>query len=521
VALVTLFLAPGGGADAANDAPPSRTLPDPGRPAWPPPQRAGRPPAEGEIVLAILARPELGEAGYEIFTMNLDGSNRRQITDNDKQEFLPHFSPPDGKKLVFTRYVKGTYSIPGAETRVILYDFATRTERDLGEGSQPVWSPDGSRLAFMCKRFAPSSLCLMNADGSGAREVARLRGDDTELGWGDPAWSIDDWILLAVGEDRGGSCFKVRLDKIRPDGTGRTQVTDGGPNCTPPGKEQSGDADPGFSADGRTIFSSRGYPNPPAGGIPAMTERRLISVSADAWFPGKQESDLSLPAFPSCIEGVPKGSPDGRRVLLFRACFAQGAGGIALTDDGGTFRRFLGDGFGPDWHPLADSHADRDALAMWRRYATASAILSPVVPPAARLDAAPLEAADASALALESGSVDGTPLAAFDAEWRLTEARASLVSLSFRLRAAIAGGSGPTLALLLYNFQTGQFEKVLVEESASSAFSTRQLELGDLRYVQPEDGRVRARVLATGPPGGSPFNLLVDQLQFEILAVGR
>lgn len=339
---------------------PSRTIPDSGRTAGPPPERrASPPPAEGEIVVAMLAKPELGEAGYEIFTMNLDGSNSRQITDNDTQEFLPHFSPPDGKKLAFTRFVTGSYSVPGAQTHVVLYDFATRTENDLGEGAQPVWSPDGSQLAFMCKRFSASSLCLMNRDGSGAREVARPKGDDSDLVWADPAWSVDDWILLTVGVNPGGSCFKVKLDKIRPDGTGRTQVTDGGPNCTPPGREQSGDADPGFSADGRTIFSSRGYPNPPAGGIPAMTERRLISFSAGAWFPGKPEADLSLPAFPSCIEGVPKGSPDGRRVLLFRACPAQGIGGIALTDDAGSFRRFLGQGFGADWHPLADPREER------------------------------------------------------------------------------------------------------------------------------------------------------------------
>jgi WD40-like Beta Propeller Repeat len=470
--------------------PPLRAIPDVGRPVGPPPhRRAPSPPAEGEIVVAILTKPDLGEAGYDLFTMNLDGTNRRQITNDDKQEFLPHFSPPDGKRLIFTRFVTGSYSVPGAETHVVLYDFAARSETDLGEGRQPVWSPDGSRLAFLSRRFGKDALCVMNADGSDAHVIARPSGDDTDQQWGDLAWSIEDWILLTVGEDRGGSCFKVRLDKFRPDGTERTQVTDGGPNCTPPGKEQSGDADPGFSADGRTIFTSRGYPNPPAGGIPAMTERRLVGVSAGAWSPGKPESDLSLPAFPSCIEGVPKGSPDGRRVLLFRACPAQGAGGMALTDGGGTFRRFLGDGFGADWHPLADSHAARDARATRREYPTVS------------------------------GSASGAQFAAFDAEWRLTEARAPLVSLSFRLRASVAGGSGPLLALLLYNFETSRFEKVLAENPSSSAFLTQEIELGDLRYVQPGDGTVRARVLATGAPEGGPFNLLVDQLQLETLAV--
>ena len=37
-----------------------------------------------------------------------------------------------------------------------------------------------------------------------------------------------------------GSFCNSRVDKIRADGSGRTRVTDGGPDCTPPGKEAIG-----------------------------------------------------------------------------------------------------------------------------------------------------------------------------------------------------------------------------------------------------------------------------------------
>ena len=41
----------------------------------------------------------LGKRGYELVTMNLDGSNRRQITDNDQQEFpRPAISAGDTRK---------------------------------------------------------------------------------------------------------------------------------------------------------------------------------------------------------------------------------------------------------------------------------------------------------------------------------------------------------------------------------------------------------------------------------------
>jgi len=309
------------------------------------------------VIMAPLKSTMLGPRGYELVTMNLDGSNRRQLTDNDRQEFLPHFSP-DGSRLAYTTFTSGSYGQPGSQTDVAIYDFTSGTEINLtktGKDSYPVWSPDGSRIAFLSMRSTTSPgqrIWIMNADGSHAREIAGPSGAPDDVNWGDLAWSSSDWILFVTAQNIDG-CFKTRLDKIRPDGSQRTKVTDGGANCTPVGMEQSGDADPGFSADGRTIYSSRGFPRAPASGAFPMTERKLVAFSSDAWFPGKAETDLSLPAQPSCIEGVPKASPEGTRIILFRACFDEPAfkGGICLSDAAGSYRMWIADGFGPDWNP--------------------------------------------------------------------------------------------------------------------------------------------------------------------------
>jgi len=87
---------------------------------------------------------------------------------------------------------------------------------------------------------------------TGAVRVARARRTLDDQVWGDPAWSRDNWLVFTVIQDVG-QCAKARLDKMRPDGSERTPITDGGPNCTPDGQEQSGDADPGWSADGTTV----------------------------------------------------------------------------------------------------------------------------------------------------------------------------------------------------------------------------------------------------------------------------
>jgi Tol biopolymer transport system component len=305
----------------------------------------------------VYMKPAAGTTGppgpgatYEIAVMNLDGSEFRQLTNDGAFKFLPHFSP-DATKIAYTRYSVGQYGSPNAVMDIAVYNLATNTETVItheGHDVQPTWSPIGKRLAYI-NIAQPASIWTIDPDGSNPHKLASASGAIGDLTWGDIAWSSDDWILFTVAQNVNG-CFNVRTDKIRPDGSSRTQVTDGGPNCTPAGFEQSGDADPGWSADAHTIYSSRGFPVPPANGPPGSTERKLYAFSSDAWYPGKPEVDLSLPSEPSCVEGVPKASPDGEHVLLFRMCFDT-PGGIFITDTKGSYRTFVTLGFGPDWAP--------------------------------------------------------------------------------------------------------------------------------------------------------------------------
>jgi hypothetical protein len=114
--------------------------------------------------------------------------------------------------------------------------------------------------------------------------------------------------------------------------------------------EPYGDADPGISADGQTVYSSRGLSPLPAN--PTQTLRHLYAYSSDAYYPGKPETDLSNASHPDCVVGVPKGSPDGTRILVFLFCPSDAPQvGVTLTNTSGSSWTFIATGFGPDWNP--------------------------------------------------------------------------------------------------------------------------------------------------------------------------
>ena len=146
----------------------------------------------------------------EIFTMNLDGSALTQITHDGLSKFLPHFSP-NGKRLIYTKFLVGQYNDPDAQTDVVVYDFATKAETRLthtGHSFQPVWSPDGQRIAF--GSINGEALWIMNADGSDVRLIGAPGGAPDDRRWNDFAWSSDDWILFTGEKTRAVSASRRR-----------------------------------------------------------------------------------------------------------------------------------------------------------------------------------------------------------------------------------------------------------------------------------------------------------------------
>lgn len=96
-----------------------------------------------------------------------------------------HISP-DGKRVLFDD--NPGWKTFSAEANVITTNRDGGDRKILAKGDDPVWSPDGTRIAFESRQpgDADVEIYVMDADGSHARRVVAHPGQDN-----DPIWSPD------------------------------------------------------------------------------------------------------------------------------------------------------------------------------------------------------------------------------------------------------------------------------------------------------------------------------------------
>ncbi|NWG34204.1 MAG: PD40 domain-containing protein [Chloroflexi bacterium] len=134
-------------------------------------------PDGGVIAFAMAVdRPD----AYEIFLMNADGSNVRQLTRGLEGVGGSLDWSPDGKRLLI-------YAGPPGDKNIFLVDVEAQTARQLTNGGNNAacsFSPDGQWIAFNSLRNGDQAdLFIMRADGSAVRQIT----DNPEPDW-QPQW---------------------------------------------------------------------------------------------------------------------------------------------------------------------------------------------------------------------------------------------------------------------------------------------------------------------------------------------
>ena len=150
---------------------------DPGRnfsPSWSP---------DGRYIAFFSDRDDPGRQ-VDIWRMNADGSNQVRLTNgNHRGEFVRAWGlswSPDSSQIAFPSNRDGNHEI-------YVMDVNGRNQRNLtrsaSDESSPAWSPDGQWIAFIRAIDLNQDIFIITTDGTNATNLTRSPSQD----W-DPAW---------------------------------------------------------------------------------------------------------------------------------------------------------------------------------------------------------------------------------------------------------------------------------------------------------------------------------------------
>lgn len=180
----------------------------------------------------------------ELLVIDSEGTNLQTIVGNLNFLFDAEWSP-DGNKLVYSSLVDNIYD---DDIYVINADGSNKknlTNNPVKIDNQPTWSPDGTKISFTS--FSPTpggefTVFVMNADGSNQRPFSS--------GWW-PSWSPDgkkiavstlstatgtsEWFINIINATDGALLDSVNLSKGYNEALGKTSWSSDGKRIAVPG----------------------------------------------------------------------------------------------------------------------------------------------------------------------------------------------------------------------------------------------------------------------------------------------
>jgi len=181
------------------------------------------------------------DANFELYIMNVDGSQRRRLTSTDDiREYHINWSP-DGQQIMYT-------SEGAQETNNCVMTLATLEERcfmvtgDTWEGYGS-WSPDGAQMTYTARDGDTYEVFVMNADGTEPHAVTNRSSHVY-----DAVWSPDGRQIIYTNDD--GAQQDIYIVNVETGVKRRmtdTSVSEAHPAWSPDGKvivfdsDQTGD----------------------------------------------------------------------------------------------------------------------------------------------------------------------------------------------------------------------------------------------------------------------------------------
>lgn len=151
--------------------------------------------------IVFVASADQATQPFQLFRVRLSGAGPEQITHGRRNADDPNFSP-DGSRLAFTRIGEGLFAVKPDGTGL-------RRLTGGADDRYPVWSPNGTAIAFLHPYRNELRLYVMRADG---RKQHRLRF--TPAPASRPSWTPDGRSLL-IEMDGGLLQVDARTGKVQ------------------------------------------------------------------------------------------------------------------------------------------------------------------------------------------------------------------------------------------------------------------------------------------------------------------
>lgn len=264
------------------------------------------------------------QASTHIYSINPDGTGLRRLT-NSLYDSEPSWSP-DGSKIAFVSLIAGNLTV------YVMDADGTNKVQLIKPGvsnTTPSWSPDGSKIVYSSNKSGRFQIYVMNADGSNQTRLTAFSGDLYR-----PKWSPDGQKIIFYGFGTTAQIFSMN-----PDGSDMVQLTTFDPN--------EHNTSPNWSPDGSKIVFSK----------LADSNYQIHVMNPD----GSNETKLTAPGN-SYADSSPSWSPDGHKIVFFRTSEvftmnADGSNQLQLTK---SLPNVLTSS-SPDWgrHPLSGSELSR------------------------------------------------------------------------------------------------------------------------------------------------------------------